>query len=79
MCDGIAKTRCGEASQHLNVTISSGVTEFHISCMNTIATKFMLDSCLQLSVSTSSPVPHLAMPAAGLLIQLSYVIKNRNR
>jgi hypothetical protein len=44
--DGIATARCGDVSQHLGGIISSGVHEFHISCMNTFSTNFTLESCL---------------------------------
>ena len=59
MCDGIAKPRCGEASQHLSGTITSGAHEFHISCTNNLSAKFTLESCLQFRVTDYSSHPSL--------------------
>jgi len=64
-CDGIAKPRCGEASQHLKCITTSGVHKFHISCITTFSTKFSLDSCLQFRVTDYSSHPSILFDSFG--------------
>jgi hypothetical protein len=41
----------------LSGILTSGFHKFHISCMNTLYKKFMLESCLQLRVTVHSSHP----------------------